>query len=234
MLDLKQIKKLRLGDTLYEHGAFHADGTPRRWRVNGQLRVKKRTGAFQLPIKHGLRDYDYITEQNFWHFSLTEHQARKPRYRVWKLVAADKDNARRWFPIEWESLVASHSTKNQREPHNMLEAAGTYLSRTYRLYERTSARRPTLLYCTEVDNHHWSFWGNRYDRLYYILNCVTTYKPRPVKFASWPAVEAAKRGDWRYLRQLQQSLSSTRKHWMLGVPALVPTYVVRKLDSYVI
>ena len=35
------------------------------WRANGKLKIWKRDAArFQLPIKHGLYAYDYITEEN--------------------------------------------------------------------------------------------------------------------------------------------------------------------------
>jgi hypothetical protein len=35
---------------------------PVRWRRNGKTKTwKTRPGEFQIPIKHGLRSYDYIT-----------------------------------------------------------------------------------------------------------------------------------------------------------------------------
>jgi|688.fasta_scaffold354925_1 hypothetical protein len=46
------------------------NGKRYRWRINGKLKVWKRTYAndgqlkFQLPIKHGLYDYGYINNDN--------------------------------------------------------------------------------------------------------------------------------------------------------------------------
>jgi hypothetical protein len=38
---------------------------PVRWRRNGKTQTWKRTpGQFKIPVKHGLRDYDYISNGN--------------------------------------------------------------------------------------------------------------------------------------------------------------------------
>ena len=49
----------------------NADGTPRRWRRNGQTKTwKTRPGEFKVPVKHGLRDYGYITNENAQDFNV--------------------------------------------------------------------------------------------------------------------------------------------------------------------
>jgi len=46
---------------------------PINWRANGKLKTwKTRPEDFKLPIKHGLRDFGYITEENIHLFSLKE------------------------------------------------------------------------------------------------------------------------------------------------------------------
>ena len=43
----------------------NADGTPARCRVNGRCKVwKTRPLEFRLPVKHGLYDCFYITQDN--------------------------------------------------------------------------------------------------------------------------------------------------------------------------
>jgi hypothetical protein len=50
---------------LHHVRARNADGTPVRSRVNGQCKTwKTRPYAFRLPVKHGLRDCFYISEDN--------------------------------------------------------------------------------------------------------------------------------------------------------------------------
>lgn len=50
----------------FEHATLkNADGTPLRARAIGKCKVwKTRLDAFSLPIKHGLYDYGYITQDN--------------------------------------------------------------------------------------------------------------------------------------------------------------------------
>lgn len=46
---------------------------PINWRVNGKCKTwKTRPDDFSLPIKHGLRDYGYITQDNCHLFILQE------------------------------------------------------------------------------------------------------------------------------------------------------------------
>lgn len=61
MITLKQAKGLTLGTILYHTQNRNADGTPQRWRVNGQVkRWKRDTDRIRVPLKNGLWEYDYL------------------------------------------------------------------------------------------------------------------------------------------------------------------------------
>ncbi len=54
--------RLRHGEILHHVHYNNADLTPLRCRVNGKCKTwKRRPDAYQLPVKHGLRDCFYIT-----------------------------------------------------------------------------------------------------------------------------------------------------------------------------
>jgi hypothetical protein len=55
---------LTYGQTLHHVSARNRDGTPLRARVNGKPIVRKRTGAFRVPLKHGIKTFFYLTEEN--------------------------------------------------------------------------------------------------------------------------------------------------------------------------
>jgi hypothetical protein len=64
-LTLKQAKELERGDMLYHRTHSNSDGTPMRWRVNGKPKTWKRNPErVQVPVKHGMYDYDYVTEND--------------------------------------------------------------------------------------------------------------------------------------------------------------------------
>jgi hypothetical protein len=49
------------GRTLYHRTNRNADGTPQRWRINGQLKRWVRTpDRIRLPLAHGLYDHDAV------------------------------------------------------------------------------------------------------------------------------------------------------------------------------
>jgi hypothetical protein len=53
------------GKTLYHATATNADGTAKRCRVNGKLKTwKTKPSEWQLPVKHGLWGYFYLTHAN--------------------------------------------------------------------------------------------------------------------------------------------------------------------------
>ena len=76
MITIEQAKKLTVGTILYMNNNKNADGTPTRWKVNGAVKTWKRDPArVKVPLKHGLYDYGYLTEDNLSIFELTEEAA---------------------------------------------------------------------------------------------------------------------------------------------------------------
>lgn len=62
-ITLKQAKALRHGDIIHHTKNKNGDGTPQRWRVSGKVKLWKRSpDRIQIPVKHGLYDNDYLTE----------------------------------------------------------------------------------------------------------------------------------------------------------------------------
>lgn len=64
MLNVSEAINLSRGRTLEHVRLRNADGTPKRCRVNGRCKTWKTRDGFQLPVKHGLNDCFYITEEN--------------------------------------------------------------------------------------------------------------------------------------------------------------------------
>ena len=73
-----EAKGLQFGEKLHLHILRgNARGTE-RWRVNGQVRTWKRTPErFLVPLKHGLYDYFYMSENNCIEF----HKEKECRVR---------------------------------------------------------------------------------------------------------------------------------------------------------
>lgn len=71
-LTLEEAKALRTGTTIYMINHTNRDGSPVRWKVNGAVKTwKTKPDLVQVPLKHGLRDYGYLTQDNLGEFSLT-------------------------------------------------------------------------------------------------------------------------------------------------------------------
>ena len=76
MLKLSDVKVIPHGAILYHQNVRNADATPARVRVNGKCKLwKTRPTDFQLPVKHGLKDCFYITQDNIADWCLTEEEA---------------------------------------------------------------------------------------------------------------------------------------------------------------
>ena len=72
MITIEQAKSLKPGDILHHVTNKNADGTPQRWKVNGQVKTWKRdTNRVQIPVKFGLYDFDYVTEDSLHLVSLS-------------------------------------------------------------------------------------------------------------------------------------------------------------------
>lgn len=79
-ITLDQAKKLTPGTRLFHAVNRNADGSPQRWKVNGQPKTWKRSPErVQIPVKHGLYLYDYLTERDLDLVSLTEAEAKNHR-----------------------------------------------------------------------------------------------------------------------------------------------------------
>ena len=65
MITLEQAKGLKHGQILHHTINKNADGTPQRWRVNGKVKTWKRDPSMvQVPMKQGLKNCDYLTEND--------------------------------------------------------------------------------------------------------------------------------------------------------------------------
>ena len=75
-ITLKLAKELKHGTILYHMTQRNADGTPQRWRVNGKPKTWVRSPErVRVPLKHGLYDYDYLTESDLDLLTLDETEA---------------------------------------------------------------------------------------------------------------------------------------------------------------
>lgn len=64
-ITIEQAKELKHGDMLHHETNKNADGTPQRWKVNGKVKRWKRTpNKIEIPLKHGLYRFDYLTEND--------------------------------------------------------------------------------------------------------------------------------------------------------------------------
>ena len=73
MITLQEAKDLEPGQIIYHVRYRNSDGTAQRWKVNGKVKTwKTMPERVQVPLKHGLRDYDYLTESDLELVSLTD------------------------------------------------------------------------------------------------------------------------------------------------------------------
>lgn len=76
-LTVEDAKKLPFGTILYSGLHANADNTPQRWRVNGAAKTwKTRPECVHIPVKNGLRNYGYITQDFLHEFYLNEDHAK--------------------------------------------------------------------------------------------------------------------------------------------------------------
>lgn len=82
MITLEQAKGLKHGTVLYHVNHRNSDGTPQRWRVNGNVKTWKRSPErVQVPIKFGLRSCDYLTENELTLVCLDPEECYTPEER---------------------------------------------------------------------------------------------------------------------------------------------------------
>jgi hypothetical protein len=83
MITLEQAKRLTVGQLLYHVSNRNADDTPQRWKVNGKVKTwKTRPEAVRVPIKHGLRSGDYLTQRDLHLVCLTEEEALEAQSKL--------------------------------------------------------------------------------------------------------------------------------------------------------
>lgn len=71
MITLSQAKNLKRGQILHHVSNKNADGTPQRWKVNGEVKTwKTMPERVRVPVKYGLKRYDYVTENDLHLVSL--------------------------------------------------------------------------------------------------------------------------------------------------------------------
>ena len=72
-MNIEQVKNLKYGDIVHHREFKNADGTPARGRLNGKVKTWKRDiNRVQAPMKHGLYDYFYITQDNMKDFEVAD------------------------------------------------------------------------------------------------------------------------------------------------------------------
>ena len=72
-ISLEQAKNLKHGDILLSTIQRNAKDFPIKWKVNGRVKLWKRSpDRVQVPIKHGLYSYDYLTEDSLHLVNLEE------------------------------------------------------------------------------------------------------------------------------------------------------------------
>lgn len=92
-ITLEEAKNLAIGQTIYCNQYRNADGSPQRWRVNGKVKTWKRTPSrVQVPLKHGLYAYGYLTESNLDFFEIEiEEKAALKRMRRYQDFSSRKE-----------------------------------------------------------------------------------------------------------------------------------------------
>lgn len=76
MITLDQAKELKRGTILYHAEHYNTDGTPQRWKVNGAVkRWKRKPDKIRVPLKRGLYEFDYLTQNDLHLVCLTEESA---------------------------------------------------------------------------------------------------------------------------------------------------------------
>lgn len=64
-----EAKALRRGDVIFHVRDVNADGTPQRWKVNGKVKLWKRSpDKVRVPILRGLQQNSYLDESNLSQF----------------------------------------------------------------------------------------------------------------------------------------------------------------------
>ena len=72
-MTLSEAQSLQCGQIIYHREYTNADGTPQRYKVNGQVKLWKRSPwKVRVPLKHGLYHYCYMDETHLDQFEVDE------------------------------------------------------------------------------------------------------------------------------------------------------------------
>jgi hypothetical protein len=79
-LTLTQAKALTYRDTVYSLRSYNKQGDPHKVRINGAVKTWKRDPSrVQVPYKHGLYTFGYITDSDLHEWTLSEQFAKDQR-----------------------------------------------------------------------------------------------------------------------------------------------------------
>ena len=91
MIKTSQAKELKPRDILYHKYYENADGTPQRFRVNGQVKTwKTRPDEFRVPVKRGMYEFGYVTHNDIDDYTLVGYEAENTK-RIKIKVAVGSD-----------------------------------------------------------------------------------------------------------------------------------------------
>ncbi len=76
-ITLEEAKDLQVGTVIYHRFNRNADGSPQRWKVNGQVkRWKRDRDRVKVPLKYGFKgSYGYLENDTLKWFCLREEDA---------------------------------------------------------------------------------------------------------------------------------------------------------------
>jgi hypothetical protein len=70
-MKLEEAKKLKYGQIIYSKNFRNADGSPQRFKVNGNIKTwKKDKNRIRVPLKRGLYEFGYLDEYNISQFKI--------------------------------------------------------------------------------------------------------------------------------------------------------------------
>lgn len=77
MITREEAVRLSHGQEIYHLTETNADGTPRRYRVNGRFHQQggRFSTVWRLPLKRGLNEHYALTPQNAHEFTINKEEA---------------------------------------------------------------------------------------------------------------------------------------------------------------
>ncbi len=83
MITIGQVKRIKWGSDVYVIGHYDSDGSPSHFRIAGVPQFwKTRPKDFKVPLKRGLYEHAYLTQDNAKMFTLKRPKDRKPVKRI--------------------------------------------------------------------------------------------------------------------------------------------------------